>query len=143
MDLKTSMTKSYLELITFDSFLDRFKYLKLNGVIGLDTFGHDRYLNQKLYRSYEWKRIRDEIIVRDNGCDLGMPGYNIFGKILVHHINPISPNDIMHSSDNIFDLNNLICVSHETHNAIHYGDDKLLKHDIIDRFKNDTIPWRI
>lgn len=135
--------KTYSELISLPTFEERFKYLRLNGRVGEDTFGFDRYLNQMFYqRSQEWKRIRDYVIVRDNGCDLGVLGHEIYGKILVHHINPLIVNDIVHSTDNLLDPEFLISTSLATHNAIHYGDISKLAIAPIERTKNDTCPWR-
>ena len=137
------MNRTYSELITLPTFEERFKYLQLNGAVGRDTFGFDRYLNQYIYqRSQRWKSVRDKIIVRDNGCDLGVEGYSIYGRIIIHHINPISVEDILSDRDWIFDPEFLICVSHRTHNAIHYGDESLLPQTLIERTKNDTCPWR-
>ena len=137
------MIKTYSELLTFETFEERFNYLKLNGIVGQDTFGFDRYMNQLLYHnSKEWKAVRNKVIVRDNGCDLGMEGYDILGRILVHHLNPITIDDIKNRSPTIFDLNNLICVSHNTHNAIHYGDENLLVKVPIERKLNDTCAWK-
>lgn len=137
------MKKSYNELITIPTFEERFRYLKVYGVIGDQTFGYDRYLNQKLYNtSREWKRIRDKVILRDNGCDLGCEGFEIYGKIIIHHINPITVEDIVTCNPCVFDLNNLISTSHNTHNAIHYGDEKSLIVAPIERKQYDTCPWR-
>lgn len=137
------MNRTYSELITLPTFEERFKYLQLNGAVGRDTFGFDRYLNQYIYqRSQRWKSVRDKIIVRDNGCDLGVEGYSIYGRIIIHHMNPISVEDILFDRDWIFDPEFLICVSHKTHNAIHYGDESLLPQVPIERTKNDTCPWR-
>lgn len=137
------MNRTYSELITLPTFEERFKYLQLNGAVGRDTFGFDRYLNQYIYqRSQRWKSVRDKIIVRDNGCDLGVEGYSIYGRIIIHHMNPISVEDILSDRDWIFDPEFLICVSHRTHNAIHYGDESLLSQTLIERTKNDTCPWR-
>lgn len=137
------MMKSYNELITIPTFEERFRYLKVYGVIGNQTFGYDRYLNQKLYNtSREWKRIRDKVILRDNGCDLGCEGFEIYGKIIIHHINPITVEDIVSRNPCVFDLNNLISTSHNTHNAIHYGDEKSLIVAPIERKQYDTCPWR-
>lgn len=136
--------RTYSELIALPTFEERFKYLQLNGIVGRDTFGFDRYLNQYLYqRSDRWKSVRDKIIIRDNGCDLAVEGYTIFGRIIIHHINPINANDIISDRDYIFDPEFLICVSHRTHNAIHYGDESLLPQAPIERKKNDTCPWRL
>lgn len=135
-------TKSYSELIRLPTFLERYRYLKISGRIGEDTFGFDRYLNQTLYRSAEWKRFRREIIVRDEGRDLGCDGYEIVGNILVHHINPITIEDVLNRDPKIFDPENVICVSHNTHNAIHYGGENLLITEPVIRKPNDTCPWK-
>ena len=141
--MKTMTTiRTYSELCQLSTFEDRFDYLRLNGSVGKDTFGFDRYLNQQFYRSREWKRIRDLVILRDNGCDLGVEGYEIRGRILIHHINPISVEDIHTMSDLLMNPEYLICVSHRTHNAIHYGDERLIITAPIERTQNDTCPWR-
>ena len=137
----TNMTKTYLELCQLPTFEERFEYLKLDGIVGDCTFGSRRYLNQMLYKSAEWKELRDKVIIRDNGCDLGIQDRTIFGKVLIHHINPITIEDVLNRNPIVFDLNNLICVSHMTHQAIHYGDSNLLLKDPIQRTKNDTCPW--
>ena len=137
-----NLIRTYSELITIPTFEERFEYLKLNGSVGLETFGHDRYLNQILYNSPEWRRFRPEIIVRDNGCDLACEGYEIFGKILIHHINPITAQDILNRNPKVFDPENVITTVHNTHNAIHYGDENLLITAPIERSRNDTCPWR-
>ena len=134
--------RTYSELITIPTFEERFEYLKLNGSVGLETFGHDRYLNQILYNSPEWRRFRPEIIVRDNGCDLACEGYEIFGKILIHHINPITAKDILNRNPKVFDPENVITTVHNTHNAIHYGDENVLITEPIERSRNDTCPWK-
>lgn len=135
--------KSYSEMITMSEFDDRFRYAKLDGQVGMGTFGFDRYLNQQFYRSKEWKRLRDQIIIRDNGCDLGVPGHEISGKIYIHHLNPLSPEDITESTEKLFDPDNLVCVSAETHNAIHYGDESILENNkIVERSPGDTCPWK-
>lgn len=134
--------KTYSELIQLPTFEERFRYLQLSNKVGEETFGFDRYLNQKFYRSVEWRRIRDQVIFRDNGCDLGIEGREIYGKVLIHHMNPITEKDIVHMTDALLNPEYLICVTHETHNAIHYGDEKLLMRDPIVRFKNDTCPWK-
>lgn len=134
--------KTYSELITLPTFLDRYRYLRIGGAVGKETFGYDRYLNQMLYRTPEWKRFRNEIIIRDNGCDLAIDGYEIVGKILIHHINPITVEDVIRRNPMIFDPENVISVSHNTHNAIHYGDESLLITEPIIRTQNDTCPWR-
>lgn len=135
------MIRTYSELILIPTFKERFTYLKLNGVVGEETFGHDRYINQMLYKSDEWLSCRTDIIVRDNGCDLGLENYEIFGKILIHHITPITLDDILHRRDIVFDPENLISTSLRTHNAIHYGDESLLYSDPVERKPNDTSPW--
>ena len=134
--------KTYSELILLPTFEERFKYLQLNGRVGDDTFGFDRYINQKFYRSAEWKRIRDYIIIRDNGCDLAVDGYEIHGRILIHHMNPITISDIKFSTEYLMNPDYLICVTHNTHNAIHYGDEKQIITGPIVRTKNDTCPWK-
>lgn len=134
--------KTYSELITIPTFEERFEYLQLKGSVGKDTFGYDRHLNQVLYRSPEWKRLRNQIIIRDGGCDLACDGYDIYGKVLIHHLNPITVDDVLARSRKVFDPDNLVCVSHNTHNAIHYGDAGLLITGPIIRTKNDTCPWR-
>lgn len=134
--------KTYTELSTIDSFIDRYRYLRLGGHVGEDTFGFDRYLNQIFYRSPEWKSVRDHVILRDNGCDLGIVGNEIFGKIFIHHMNPIARRDILDRSDFLLNPEYLICVSHATHNAIHYGNEDLLPEILLPRRKNDTCPWK-
>ena len=134
--------KTYSELITISTFEERFEYLQLKGSVGKDTFGYDRHLNQVLYRSPEWKRLRNQIIIRDCGCDLACEGYDIHSKVLIHHLNPITVEDVIARSRKVFDPDNLVCVSHNTHNAIHYGDVGLLVTGPIIRTKNDTCPWR-
>ena len=136
------MIRRYSELIRFDSFLDRYNYLQLRGQVGLDTFGLDRYLNQTLYRSSRWRRTRDKVILRDNGCDLGYEGFDIFDKIIVHHMNPLSIEDIEDDVDEIYDPEFLICCSFNTHNAIHYGDERLLPQLPIERSPGDTCLWK-
>lgn len=140
--MTTTNIRTYSELIQLPTFEERFDYLRLDGIVGKDTFGFDRYLNQQFYRSSEWKRIRDRVILRDNGCDLGVEGYEIRGRILIHHINPISVEDIHTMSDLLMNPEYLICTSHRTHNAIHYGDDSLIITAPIERTQNDTCPWR-
>ena len=133
--------KTYRELTRLKTIEERFEYLQLKGFVGESTFGFDRYLNQMLYRSRQWKTLRDEIIIRDDGCDLGVPGYEIYGIIVVHHMNPLTVEDIEHGSDRVFDPNELICVSHNTHMAIHYGDERLLPKPLIERRPGDTTLW--
>lgn len=134
--------KKYSELITIPTFVERFKYLMLRGKVGEFTFNGHRHLNQVLYKSPEWRSIRRAVILRDEGCDLGCDGYEIMGNILVHHINPITIGDIVERKSCVFDLENLICTSLDTHNAIHYGDEDLLPKELIIRTRNDTCPWR-
>lgn len=134
--------KNYSELSLLPTFEERFEYLKLGGVVGADTFGFDRIFNQKFYQSYEWKTVRNEIIVRDLGCDLGIEDRQIFGRILIHHMNPISLKDISDATNLLLNPEYLICVSHDTHNAIHYGDIRLVKKDLVERKPNDTCPWK-
>ena len=134
--------RTYSELSELSTFEERFNYLKLNGKVGEETFGFDRYLNQIFYRSKEWKAIRDEVIVRDNGCDLGADGFEIFGRILIHHMNPISKEDILHRSEFLLNPEYLICTTKTTHDAIHYGDASLLIRAPIERKKNNMCPWK-
>ena len=134
--------RTYSELIAIPTFEERFKYLQLNGNVGAETFGYDRVFNQRFYSSLEWKRLRDEIIFRDNGCDLGILDRRIMGKILIHHMNPIILEDIRESSEFLLNPEYLICMSFETHNAIHYGDENLLFKAPIERKQYDTCPWR-
>lgn len=136
------MPRTYSELIKIPTFLDRFRYLKINGRVGKETFGYDRYLNQMFYQSYEWKRLRDQIIIRDMGCDLAFEGREIFDRIYIHHMNPISSEDILHHSEFVVDPEYLICTSKLTHEAIHFGDDSLLYKDPIQRRPGDTCPWK-
>jgi len=142
MSMKTKIIRTYSELITFDTFEERFKYLQLNGQVCCETFGSNRYVNQALYRSKEWKCFRDKIIIRDNGCDLGVEGYEIHTHVIIHHLNPITLDDIVNRNPCIFDPDNTICTKLSTHNAIHYGDESLLITVPIERTKNDTCPWR-
>ena len=135
--------RSYTELVQLCTYEERFRYLSLGGVVGGDTFGFDRYLNQQFYRSAEWKRARDIVISRDSGCDLGIPGREIQGKILVHHMNPLTVADIQGGGKFMLDPEYLVCVSHETHNAIHYGDKSVCRADIpVERQPGDTAPWK-
>lgn len=138
----TNLSRSYKELLQLETFEERYEYLKLNGVVAEDTFGSKRYLNQMLYSSPEWRSIRDTIIVRDSGCDLGIIDRPIHDKIYIHHINPITIDDILDGNPIVFDPNNLICVSHITHEAIHYGNSNLLPKDYVERTPNDTCLWR-
>lgn len=133
--------RTYSELSKLTSFIDRFNYLKLSGTVGEETFGFDRYLNQILYRSQRWKSVRNYVILRDNGCDLGVEGFEIPGRIIVHHMNPITLLDITTESEFLMDPEFLISTVHNTHNAIHYGDESLLVTTPIERRPNDTCPW--
>lgn len=133
-------TRCYYEMSTFESYLDRFNYLVLNGEVGKETFGFDRYLNQDFYRSREWKSAREEVIIRDNGCDLGVPGYEIHSDILVHHMNPISVDDIIHQEEWILDPEFLITTTKKTHNAIHFGLDAPAPL-FAERVPGDTALW--
>lgn len=135
-------TRTYSDLILLPTFLERYRYLRLGGNVGLETFGHNRYLNQILYTSDRWRSFRDKIIIRDNGCDLGMEGFEIYDRILVHHINPITVEDVLNENPKVFDPDNVICTSHNTHQAIHYGDENLLITEPVERFRNDTCPWK-
>lgn len=134
--------KRYSELIRIPTFIERFRYLKIGGAVGRDTFGHDRYLNQLLYQSDEWKACRRDIIIRDGGCDLACEGFDVPVRTLIHHINPITVEDVLYRRDCVFDPENLVLTSHNTHNAIHYGDESLLIVEPVMRRRNDTCPWR-
>lgn len=133
--------KTFRELSKLHSFEDRYNYLKLKGVVGESTFGYDRYLNQILYNSKRWKQSRDEVIIRDNGCDLGIDDRRIYGRIIIHHMNPITIEDVELEKDHVFNPEFLICTMLDTHNAIHYGDSSLLKQTQVERTRNDTCPW--
>lgn len=135
--------KTYTELSSLDSFEDRFNYLRSNAPIGDSTFGFDRYLNQAFYKSKEWLSVRNKVILRDNGCDLGIEGRELYsGQIVIHHMNPISVKDITDRNPDIMNPEYLICVSRQTHNAIHYGDESTLPKGPIERTPNDTCPWK-
>lgn len=135
--------RTYSELITLPTYQERLEYLLLNGYVGDITFGGSRLLNQSFYQSYEWRRVRREVILRDNGCDLAHPDYLILGKLVVHHIEPLTIDDVKSGSSKIWDMDNLVCVSPITHNAIHYGDISLAQGtQLIERKPNDTCPWR-
>lgn len=140
--LNQMIIKTYSELITIPTFEERFEYLKLNGRVGENTFGSKRYLNQILYKTDRWLSRRDDIIIRDSGCDLGMLDREIVGRVLVHHIDPITIEDVLNNHPKVFDPDNLITISHMTHEAVHYGDASLLIKDPIVRQRNDTCPWR-
>lgn len=144
MVIQMTNIKTYSELITLPTFEQRYEYLRLDGSVGVETFGFDRYINQKFYHDPEWIRIRDKVITRDNGCDLGVRGYEInYERIIIHHITPITLEDIVNRHPIVFDLENLITVTHNTHLAIHYGDTNLISKVPVERTKNDTCPWKI
>lgn len=136
------MIRTYSELIKFDTFMGRYQYLRLDGKVGEETFGFDRWLNQLFYKDPEWLSIRNEVIIRDNGCDLGIADREVHSRILVHHMNPISREDILARSEFLLNPEYLICTSKTTHDAIHYGDENLLMGEPIERTRNDTCPWR-
>lgn len=135
------MTRTYTELMRIPTFEERFEYLKLSGRVAKETFGFDRWLNQVFYRSPQWRQLRNQIIIRDNGCDLGIPGREIYDKIYVHHMNPLLKDDIINKTEYLTNPEYLICVSHMTHEAIHYGDANLLMRDPVERKPGDTILW--
>ena len=134
--------RTYTELTKLPTYEERFAYLRLDGTVCDETFGNDRYLNRILYKSPRWRKVRREVIIRDNGCDLEIEDYEIRGRIIVHHMDPITLDDIIHERDSVFNPEYLICTAHNTHNAIHYGDESLLVTAPIERSKNDTCPWR-
>jgi hypothetical protein len=136
------MIKTFSELSKLRTLYDRYQYLKLNGRVGDSTFGYDRYLNQRFYISKRWRQTRDKVIIRDNGCDLGIEDYRIYGKIYIHHMNPITIEDIELERENVYNPEFLICTSFDTHNAITYGNESLLPRLPIERTRNDTCPWR-
>lgn len=136
-----SRIRTYSELIAFDTFEERFAYLSIQGEVGCATFGGNRWVNQQFYTSREWRRLRYDVIARDEGRDLGVEGYEIYDRIIVHHMNPISEEDILHGTSRALDLENLICTTHDTHNAIHFGDAKLLRKPYIPRTPGDTKLW--
>lgn len=136
------MIRTYTELSRLDAFEERYEYLRLRGEVGQITFGWERYLNQILYHSKKWRRIRDEVIIRDNGCDLGHEDWQIRGRIIVHHLNPLTPEEVEDDADTIYDPEFLICTSELTHNAIHYGDVNLLPKLPVERKPGDTCPWK-
>lgn len=139
-EVKTVM-RTYSELAQIDNFEDRFEYLKLGGEVGATTFGFDRYVNQQFYRSREWRLMRQKIIARDIGCDLGIEGYEIYDRIYIHHMNPMTVDDLTHGNEDILDPEYLISTTHRTHNAIHYGDASLLRKDLVERKPGDTKLW--
>ncbi len=133
--------KSYSELIRLHTFEDRYRYLALRGVVGDSTFGFDRYMNQQFYTSTQWRQIRHYVIARDEGCDLGISGYEIFNRLVIHHMNPMTSENIAHGDEDILDPEFLITTTHRTHNAIHYGDEKLLPRPLVERRRGDTKLW--
>lgn len=136
-----SKIRTYSDLILLPTFSERLEYLKLDGAVGQDTFGFDRCLNQQFYTSQEWRRLRDKIIIRDNGCDLGIDGYFISGSVYIHHMNPIAVRDILDQTDLLLNPEYLICVSRQTHEAIHYGG-RPTNYELVERKLNDTCPWK-
>ncbi len=136
------MKRTYSELIRIPTFEERYQYLRLSGKVAEETFGFRRWLNQEFYHSDEWLRFRNKIIIRDNGCDLALEGFEIFGSIIIHHINPITYEDILNRNPCVFDPDNVVSTKLSTHNAIHYGDKSLISHIPTERTKNDTCPWR-
>ena len=141
------MIRSYSELVSLPTFAERYTYLKLEGLVGEETFGSRRFVNQDFYRSYEWQKIRREVILRDNGLDLGVSGIPIAGQILIHHMNPLTLSDFVNRTEFLTNPEYLICVSKQTHNALHYGSDLVMLYandrEYIPRFQNDTSPWRL
>lgn len=133
--------RTWSELRRIESFEDRYHYLRLRGAVGQTTFGFDRHLNQKFYTSREWRQVRDDVIARDLGCDLGVEGFEIHDKIIIHHMNPMTVGDIVHGEGSILDPQYLISTTHRTHNAIHYGDERLLPRQFVDRVAGDTKLW--
>ncbi len=142
MNTRCLTIKTYSELIKLKTFQERFDYLDLNGTVGEETFGYDRYINQQLYISDKWKKTRYDIIIRDNACDLGIFGHDILQYAMIHHITPITAEDIIRGRDIVFDHDNLITVTRKTHNAIHYGDINNLYYEPVERKQHDTCPWR-
>lgn len=142
IQMKKRSIKTYSELVKLQTFEERFVYLSLKGRVGESTFGSKRYLNQILYKTDKWLSLRDNIIIRDNGCDLGIPGREISSRILVHHIDPITIDDVLNYNPKVLDPENLITISHMTHEAVHYGNEDLLMKDPIVRSRNDTCPWK-
>ena len=133
--------RTYSELQLLETFEERYRYLVVRGVLGIETFGFDRWINQRFYKSYEWERVRNYVINRDNGCDLGVTGYEIYSGLIVHHMNPISVDDIKHGEESLIDSEFLITTSLQTHNAIHYGDESLLPRGPVVRESGDTTLW--
>ena len=142
VDRGISMMRTYSELCRLKTFEERFDYLKLDGSVCAETFGFDRYLNQIFYHSKEWKDVRNQVIIRDNGCDLGIDGFEIYDKIIIHHMNPITMDDILYRKDELLNPEYLISTVLSTHLAIHYGDASMLPSAMVVRKRNDTCPWR-
>lgn len=138
----TTTIRTYSDLIKLPTFKERFRYLKLNGRVGEDTFGFDRYLNQQFYKSKEWLKVRDEVILRDGACDLGIEDRPINSRIIIHHMNPITKYDILNQTEFLLNPEYMICTIKRTHDAIHYGDESILFDGPVVRSKNDTCPWR-
>jgi hypothetical protein len=134
-------TRTYAELRRLETFKERYDYLRLGGEVGRATFGYDRYLNQRFYQSQAWGQARDFVIIRDGGCDLGVPGHEIHGRILVHHMNPITQDDLQNGAESALDPEFLVLTTHRTHNAIHYGDESLLPRRYVGRRPGDTKLW--
>lgn len=140
--MTTMIIRTYSKLIELPTFEERYRYLRIGGKVGEETFGFERYLNQEFYKSDEWKSVRRQVIIRDNGCDLGMEDREIYGRIIVHHMNPITIDDLIQRSDFLLNPEYLICTVKATHDAIHYGDESLLLKPPVERTKNDTCPWK-
>jgi hypothetical protein len=140
--MATPIIKTYSELVTLPTFNERYRYVRLGGKVGEETFGFERYLNQSFYKSEEWKSIRAEVIIRDNGCDLGVAGRDIGNRIIIHHMNPITKMDIISRTEFLLNPEYLICTCKSTHDAIHYGNETLIFNDSVARTKYDTCPWR-
>lgn len=138
--MMTSM-RTWTEMARLDTFAERFQYLKLNGSLGRETFGHDRWMNQRFYTSREWKLVRSHVIARDLACDLAVEGLDIHGKVIIHHMNPMKPADLIDMDEIILDPEFLVCASHQTHNAIHFGDERALAPQVVDRQPGDTKLW--
>lgn len=138
----TMKIRTYSEMILLPTFIERYRYLKLGGKVGEETFGFDRYLNQQFYKSDEWKRIRDEVIIRDGACDLGIEDREIPSRVIIHHMNPITKYDILNKTEFLLNPEYMICTIKRTHDAIHYGDESLLFNGLVERSKNDTCPWK-
>lgn len=139
--MTTSKIRTYSELAELSSFEERYEYLALRGQVGCETFGFNRWVNQRFYTSTQWRRIRRDVIARDEGCDLGIPGRDIHSRLIVHHLNPLTEEDIMYGTNNALSPEYMICTTHDTHNAIHYGDATLLAKDYVARQPGDTQLW--